>query len=94
MVPLYSEDLVSHMVELLHLAFTQQLAKFLNIFSLLERTSNREFLLFFFCVVAIVVSDRYVSPTLLQFLCLNCELIGYCLFRDVLVRRLSDRVLR
>ncbi len=45
-------------------------------------------------MVAIVVSDRYVSPTLLQFLCLYSELISYCLFWDVFVSRLSDRVVR
>jgi hypothetical protein len=94
MVPLYSQDLVCHLVELLHLAVTQQLAKVLDIFSFLERTSNREFLLFLFCVVAIVVPNRYVSPTLLQFLCLDSELISYCLFRDVFISRVSDRVIR
>ena len=45
-------------------------------------------------MVAIGVSDRYVSPTFLQFLCLDSELIGYCLFRDVFISRLSDRVVR
>ena len=94
MVPLYSQDLVCHLVELLHLAVTQQLAKVLDILSFLERSSNRELLLFLFCVVAIVLPDRYVSPTFLQFLCLDSELIGYRLFRDVFIRRLSDRVLR
>jgi hypothetical protein len=94
MVPLNSQDLVYHLVELLHLAVTQQLAKVLDIFSFLERTSNREFLLFLFCVVAIVVPNRYVSPTLLQFLCLDSELISYCLFRDIFISRLSDRVVR
>ena len=65
-----------------------------NNFSFLGRTSNREFLLLFFCVVAIVISNRYVSPTLLQFLCLDSELISYCLFRNVFISRLSDRVIR
>jgi hypothetical protein len=94
MVPLDPQDLVRHLVELLHLAVPQQPAKVLDILSFLERTSNRELLLLFFCVVAIVVPDRYVSPTLLQFPCLDSELISYCLFRDVFIGRLSDRVVR
>jgi hypothetical protein len=40
-VSLDSEDLVRHLVELLHLAFSQQLAEVLDIFRLLKGTGNR-----------------------------------------------------
>jgi hypothetical protein len=41
MVSLDSEDLVRHLVELLHLAIPQQLAEVLDIFRLLKGTGNR-----------------------------------------------------
>ena len=77
MVPLDSEYLVGNLVELLHLAFSQQCAEFLYVLSLLKGTCNREFLLLFHCLVAIVVPDGDVLPTVpLLFL-----LEGEC-FRD------------
>ena len=77
MVPLNSENLVSNLVELLHLAFSQQSAEFLYVFSLLEGTCNREFLLFLHSLVAIVVPNGDVLPTVLLLLLLE----GEC-FRD------------
>jgi hypothetical protein len=64
-VPLNSEDLVSNLVELLHLAFSQQRAEFLNVLSLLKGTRNREFFLLLLCLIAVVVPDGDVSPTVL-----------------------------
>ena len=76
-VPLYSEHLVGNLVELLHLALSQQCAEFLYILSLLKGTCNREFLLFLLCLVAVVVPDGDVLPTVLLLLLLE----GEC-FRD------------
>ncbi len=77
MISLDSEYLVSNLVELLHLAFSQQCAEFLYVFSLLKGTCNREFLLFLLCLVPIVVPDGDVFPTVLLLLLLE----GEC-FRD------------
>ena len=67
-VSLNSENLVSNLVELFHLAFSQQSAEFLYIFSLLEGTCNCEFLLFLHSLVSIVVPDGDVLPTVLLLL--------------------------
>jgi len=93
MVSLDSEDLVRHLVELLHLAFSQQLAEVLDIFRLLKGTGNREFLLLLFGLVAIVVPDGYVPPTALQLSGVDSQLVSDRLFWYVLIGRLSDRVL-
>ncbi len=77
MVPLNSEYFVGYLVELLHLAFSQQCAEFLYVLSLLKGTCNREFLLFLHSLVAIVVSDGDALPTVLLLLLLE----GEC-FRD------------
>ena len=73
MVPLNSENLVSNLVELLHLAFSQQCAEFLYVLSLLKGTCNRELLLFLLCLVAVVVPDGDVSPAVLLLLLLESE---------------------
>ena len=73
MVPLDSEYLVGNLVELLHLAFSQQCAEFLYVLSLLKGTCNREFLLFLHCLVAIVVPDGDVLSTVLLLLQLEGE---------------------
>ena len=77
MVPLDSEYLVGNLVELLYLAFSQQSAEFLYVFSLLKGPYNREFLLFLHSLVAIVVPNGDVLPTVLLLLLLE----GEC-FRD------------
>jgi hypothetical protein len=76
-VPLDSEDLVGNLVELLHLALSQQCAEFLYVLSFLKGTCNREFFLFFLCLVTVVVPDGDVFPTLNLLLLLE----GEC-FRD------------
>ena len=73
MVPLDSEDLVGNLVELLHLAFSQQCAEFLHVFSLLKGTCNCEFLLFLHSLVAIVVPNGDVLPAVLLLLLLEVE---------------------
>ena len=77
MVPLNSEYLVGNLVELLHLAFSQQCAEFLYILSLLKGTCNRELFLFLLCLVPVVVPNGDVLPTVLSLLLLE----GEC-FRD------------
>ena len=65
MVPLNSENLVSNLVKLLHFVFSQQCAEFFYILSLLKGTRNRELFLLLMCLVAVVVPDGDVSPTVL-----------------------------
>ena len=77
MVPLNSENLVSNLVELLHSAFSQQCAEFLNVLSLLKGTSNREFFLLLLCLVAVVVPYGNVSPTFLLLLLLVSECLRH-----------------
>ena len=60
-IPFDSEYFVSNLVELLHLALSQQCAEFLDILNLLKGTCDRELLLFLLCLVAVVVPDGYVS---------------------------------
>ena len=73
MVPLNSENLVSNLVKLLHFAFSQQCAEFLNVLSLLKGTRNRELFLLLLCLVAVVVPDGDVSPTVLLLFLLESE---------------------
>ena len=80
------------MVELLHFAIPQQLAKILNILCLFKGTSNREFLLFLFGLVASVVPDRYVFPTVLQLSGIDSQLVSNRLFWNELKSGLPDRV--
>ncbi len=65
MVPLNSENLVSNLVKLLHFSFSQQCAEFLNVLSLLKGTRDRELILLLLCLIAVVVPDGDVSPTVL-----------------------------
>ena len=67
MVPLNPEDLVSNLVKLLHFAFSQQRAEFLNVLSLLKGTRNSEFFLLLLCLVAVVVPYGDVSHRPLAF---------------------------
>ena len=73
MVPLNSENLVSNLVELLHFAFSQQCAEFLDILSLLKGTCDREFFLLLLCLVAVMVPYGDVSPTVLLLFLLESE---------------------
>ena len=63
-VPLDSEYFVGNLVEFLHLSISQQLTEIFQVLSLLKSTSNRKFLLLFFNLVAIVVSDWDMFPTI------------------------------
>jgi hypothetical protein len=72
-VPFNSENLVSNLVELLHLAFSQQSAEFFYVLSLLKGTCNCELLLFLLSLVAVVVPDGDVSPTVLLLFLLESE---------------------
>ena len=73
MVSLDSENLVGNLVELLHSAFSQQCAEFLNVLSLLKGTSNRELFLLLLCLDAVMVPYGDVSPTVLLLLLLESE---------------------
>ena len=81
MIPFDSEDLVRHLIELLKLAFSQQMAQVLDILRFLKRTGDRQFLLFFLNVIAVVIPDRYVLALQLQLSSISCKLISDRLFR-------------
>ena len=68
MVPLNSEDLVGDLVVLFHFSISQQLAEVLQVLCILKGTGNRQFLLLFFDLVAIVVPNGDMSPTFLLLL--------------------------
>ena len=65
----------------------------LYILRLLERTSDRQFLLLLLDVVAVMVTDRYVMSLLLQLSGISRQLINDCLFREEFIRWLLYRVL-
>ena len=90
MVPLDSEYFVGNFVEFLHLSISQQLTEIFQVLSLLKSTSNRKFLLLFFNLVAIVVSDWDMFPTIFLLFCLSCEHLLNWLLRYVLIGRLLD----
>ena len=73
MVPLDSKNLVSDLVELLHLAFSQQCAEFFYILCLIKGTCNSQLFLLLLCLVPIMVPDGYVFPTVLLLLLLESE---------------------
>ncbi len=93
MTSLDLEDLIGHLVELLQLAFSQQLTEVLNVLRFFKRACDRQFLLLLLDVIPVVVPDRYVLSLLLHFPGISRQLINDCLFREELVRWILDRVL-
>ena len=92
MVPFDFEDLICHLVELLHLPISKHLSKVLQVIRLLESSSDCKLLKFLLSLILIMVPDGNMSfpfPFFLLFSMVG-EGIGHCLFRDVLVRRLGD----
>ena len=89
MVPLDSEYFVGNLVEFLHLSISQQLTEIFQVLSLLKSTSNRKFLLLFFNLVAIVVSDWDMFPTIFLLLGLICKGFSDLLLWDIFICRLT-----
>jgi hypothetical protein len=89
-VPLDSEDFVGNLVEFLHLSISQQLTEIFQVLSLLKGTSNRKFLLLFFNLVAIVISDWDMFPTIFLLLGLKCKGFSDLLLWDIFISRLFD----
>ena len=88
-VPLDSEDFVGNLVKFLHLSISQQLTEIFQVLSLLKGTSNRKFLLLFFKLVAIVISDWDIFPTIFLLLGLRCNGYSDLLLWDVFICRLT-----
>ena len=78
MVPLNSKNLVGDLVELLHLAFSQQCAEFLYILCLIKGTCKSQLFLLLLCLVPIVVPDGYMLPTVLLLFLLESECLRDC----------------
>jgi hypothetical protein len=93
--PLDHQNLVGDLVELLHLAFSQQLSQLLEVLGLFELASYRQFLLVCLGMIPIVVSDVDISTTV-SFslsLCLSSEGLRCHLFWNELIGWLADSVL-
>ncbi len=82
-----------HWMFLLDFAIPQQIAKILKMICLFKGTSNPEFLLVLFGLVAIVVPDRYVFPSVIQLSCIYCQLVSNRLIWNLLKGRLPDLIL-
>jgi hypothetical protein len=89
-VPLNSEDLVGDLVELFHFSISQQLAEVLQVLCLLKGTSNCKFLLLLLNLVAIIVPNGDMSPTVLLLLGLKCKGFSDLLLWDIFISRLFD----
>ena len=72
-VPLNYEDLVCNLVELFHFSVSQQLAEVLQVLCLLKGTCNCKLLLLFLNLVAVVVPNGDVFPTLFLLFGLSYE---------------------
>jgi hypothetical protein len=83
------KNLIGNLVEFLHLAFSQECAEILNILSFFENPSDHEFFLVFFDLIPVVISDRFVFPTVFLLLGLVFQGLSDFLFRDILIGRLS-----
>ena len=90
MIPLDSKNPVGNLVEFLHLAFSQQCAEILDDLSFFEDPSNHEILLVFFDLIPVMVSDRYMSPTIFFLFGLELKRLCDCFLGDVLISRLFD----
>ena len=71
MISLDSKNFIGNLIELLHLAFSQQRAEILYVLSFLEYSGDHEFLLVFFDLVPVMVPYGYMLPTFLLLLCLE-----------------------
>jgi hypothetical protein len=69
-VSLDPKNLVGNLIELLHLALSQECTEVLDVLGFFEYSSDHEFLLVFFDLVPVVISYGYMFPTLLLLFCL------------------------
>jgi hypothetical protein len=93
MAPFDPEHFVRDLVKLFQLSITQKQAQVLDIFCFFKLAGDRQFLLFLFNLIPIVVPDRYVSSLLLHLPGIDCHLVDDRLFREEFVRWKLDRVL-
>jgi hypothetical protein len=89
MISLDSKNFIGNLIELLHLAFSQQCTEVLYVLSFFEYSGDHEFLLVFFDLVPVMVPYRYMLPTFLLLLCLELQSLSDCLFWDIFICRLS-----
>jgi hypothetical protein len=78
------------LIEFLHLAFSQECAEIFYVLGFFKYSGYHEFFLIFFYLVSVVISDWYMLPNLLLLLGLVFQGLGDCLFRDILIFRLTN----
>jgi hypothetical protein len=88
-ISLDPKNLVGNLIEFLHLAFSQECTEIFYVLGFFEYSSDHEFFLVFFDLVSVVIPYGYMFPTLLLLFCLVFQRLSDCLFRDILICRLS-----